>query len=50
LKSGLNKQQNIFQSLSKVNEAAVKGSYTLSHLTTSDSKPFTDGQFIKECV
>jgi hypothetical protein len=32
LKSGLNKQQNIFRSLSKVNETAVKANYALSHL------------------
>jgi hypothetical protein len=50
LKSGLNKQQNIFQSLSKVNETAVKAIYALSHLITSNSKPFTNGQFIKECL
>jgi hypothetical protein len=50
LRSGLNKQQNIFQSLSEVNETAVKASYALSHLLTSNSNPFTDGQFIKECL
>jgi hypothetical protein len=36
LKSGLNKQQNIFQSLSRVNEGAVKASYALSYLNASN--------------
>jgi hypothetical protein len=47
--SGLNKQQNIFQSLTKVNETPVKASYALSHLIASNSKSSTGGQFIKEC-
>jgi hypothetical protein len=50
LKSGLNKQQNIFQSLIRINETAVKSSYVLSHLIASNSKPLTDCQFIKECL
>jgi hypothetical protein len=48
--SCLNKQQNIFQSFSKVNETAMKASYALSHLIASNSKPFTYGQFIKACL
>jgi hypothetical protein len=28
----------------------VKASYALSHLTAHNSKPFIDGQFIKECL
>jgi hypothetical protein len=50
LKLGLNKRQHIFQFLIKENETAVKESYVLSHLMTSNSKPFTDGLFIKECL
>jgi hypothetical protein len=46
LKSNLNKQQNTFQSLSKVKKTAVKASYAFSHLITFNSKPFTDRQFI----
>jgi hypothetical protein len=33
-----------------INETAVKASYALSHLIACSSKPFTDGQFIKECL
>jgi hypothetical protein len=44
------KQQNIFQLLSKVNRTAVKASYALSNLIASNSKPFSDRQFIKECL
>jgi hypothetical protein len=51
LKSDLNKQQqNIFQSLSKINETAVEANYALSHLIASDSKPFAHGEFIDECL
>jgi hypothetical protein len=50
LKSGLNKQENIFQSRNKLNETAVKPSYVLPHLIAFNSKPFTDGKFIKECL
>jgi hypothetical protein len=28
----------------------VKASYALSHLIASNSKPFTDGKFIEECL
>jgi hypothetical protein len=45
-KSGPNKQQNTFQSLSTVNDTAEKASYALSQLTASNSKPFTDWKFI----
>jgi hypothetical protein len=50
LKSGLNRQQNIFQSLSKANETAMKASYALSYLIASNSNPFTDGHFVEECL
>jgi hypothetical protein len=43
-------QQNIFQSLIKVNMTEVKANYALSHLIASNSKLFTEGQFIKECL
>jgi hypothetical protein len=48
LKSGFNKQRKILQSLGKANYTAVKASYGLLHLILSNSKPFTDGQFIKD--
>jgi hypothetical protein len=50
LKSGLIKQQNIFHSLSEVNETVVKARYVLSSLTALNPKPFAYGQFIKECL
>jgi hypothetical protein len=50
MKSSLTKQQNIFQSATKTNESAVKASYTLAYILASRSKPFTDGEFIQECL
>ncbi|KZC15100.1 General transcription factor II-I repeat domain-containing protein 2 [Dufourea novaeangliae] len=50
LKSILQKQQSVFTKCVEDNTAAVKVSYILSHLIASRSKPFTEGEFISECL
>ena len=50
LKLGLKKQQFMFTKVSQESEAAVHASYVLSELIAKHSKPFTEGDFIKECL
>ncbi|XP_065650666.1 general transcription factor II-I repeat domain-containing protein 2-like [Hydra vulgaris] len=50
LKAKLKKQQNIFHFVNKPNELVVKASYNLAHLIAFHSRPFTDGEFIKNCL
>lgn len=50
LKSILQKQQSVFTKSVEDNTAAVKTSYILSHLIASKSKPFSEGEFINECL
>jgi hypothetical protein len=50
LKSCLEKQQNIFHQVNRINEDAVKASFVVSNMIACHSKPFTEGSFIKDCV
>lgn len=50
LKSNLKGQQSVFQRLVIQTTDNVKVSYILSKLIAENSKPFTDGLFIKECI
>ena len=50
LKLGLKIQQFMFTKVSQESEAAVHASYVLSELIAKHSKPFTEGDFIKECL
>lgn len=50
LKKGLKFQQSLFLNANKISDAAVKCSYVLSEKIARASKPFTDGEFIKECL
>lgn len=50
LKLGLKKQQLMFSKVMQESETAVHASYVLSELIAKHSKPFTDGDFIKECL
>ncbi|XP_065654957.1 general transcription factor II-I repeat domain-containing protein 2-like [Hydra vulgaris] len=50
LKAELKNQQNIFHFVNKSNELVVKASYNLAHLIAFHSRPFTDGEFIKNCL
>ncbi|XP_065676774.1 general transcription factor II-I repeat domain-containing protein 2-like [Hydra vulgaris] len=50
LKAKLKNQQNIFHFVNKSNELVIKPSYNLAHLITFHSRPFNDGEFIKNCL
>ncbi|UYV77688.1 hypothetical protein LAZ67_15001939 [Cordylochernes scorpioides] len=47
-KLGMKKQQFMFTKVSQESEAAVHASYVLSDMIAKHSKPFTEGDFIKE--
>ncbi|UYV65514.1 hypothetical protein LAZ67_3004575 [Cordylochernes scorpioides] len=49
-KLGMKKQQFMFTKVSQKSEAAVHASYVLSEMIAKHSKPFTEGDFIKECL
>ncbi|UYV85000.1 hypothetical protein LAZ67_X004213 [Cordylochernes scorpioides] len=49
-KLGMKKQQFMFTKVSQESEAAVHTSYVLSEMIAKHSKPFTEGDFIKECL
>ncbi|XP_074039888.1 general transcription factor II-I repeat domain-containing protein 2 [Leptinotarsa decemlineata] len=50
LKKQLKKQQNSFHKQNEDCEASVRVSYIISEKIAKKSKPFTDGEFIKECM
>jgi hypothetical protein len=50
LKSDLQQQQNIFTIATKSNEAAVHASFVISQIIAKKSKPFRDGEYVKECI
>ncbi|UYV64814.1 hypothetical protein LAZ67_3002058, partial [Cordylochernes scorpioides] len=49
-KFGMKKQQFMFTKVSQESEAAVHANYVLSEMIAKHSKPFTEGDFIKECL
>ncbi|UYV76789.1 hypothetical protein LAZ67_14002019 [Cordylochernes scorpioides] len=49
-KLGMKKQQFMFTKVSQESESAVHASYVLSEMIAKHSKPFTEGDFIKECL
>ena len=48
LKKSLFSQQKIFQKVTTQKGSIVKASYVVAYLITKKSKPFTDGEFIKQ--
>ena len=50
LKRELSVQQTIFTNTNSESEKAVRASFAISKLIANKYKPFTDGEFIKECV
>ena len=50
LKAGLNAQQNVFQRPTGEATAVVNASMRISHTIAQKMKPFTDGEYIKECL
>ncbi|XP_049748425.1 general transcription factor II-I repeat domain-containing protein 2B-like isoform X1 [Elephas maximus indicus] len=50
LKKGLKVLQHLSSNANKISDAAVKCSYVISEKIARAAKPFTDGEFIKECL
>lgn len=50
LQKGLLSQQELFHKASKDADAAVEASYVVSELIAKAGKPFTEGQFVKDCM
>ncbi|XP_072303167.1 general transcription factor II-I repeat domain-containing protein 2 [Eucyclogobius newberryi] len=50
LEAGLTSQQRFFTRARESNENATKASYEVATLIAKHSKPFTEGEFIKDCV
>ena len=48
--SNLEKQQSIFKKQNVETEKNTKASYVVSSLIAKKMKPFTDGEFVKECL
>jgi hypothetical protein len=46
----LQQLQNTFTVTTKTNEAAVQASFIISQIIAKKSKPFTDGEYVKECI
>lgn len=46
----LHTQQEVFTKLHAPRNAAVRTSYVISHKIARNSKPFSDGEFVKECL
>lgn len=50
LKKKLKAQQNVFCKPREINASTVKVSYVLSQMIAKSSKPFSEGDFIKDCL
>ena len=50
LLSNLERQQTTFNHNRDVSESALKASYYLAMEIAKESKPFSDGEFIKKCI
>jgi len=50
LKEGLLAQQNVFQKQAAQSNAVVTASFRISNIIAKNMKPFTDGDYIKECL
>jgi hypothetical protein len=46
----LQQLQNIFIIATKTNETALQASFIISQIIAKKSKPFTDGEYVKECI
>jgi hypothetical protein len=50
LKKSLKLQQSVFKEVSEDAESYVKVSYIIAQKIVKRSKPFSDGEFVKECL
>ncbi|XP_063768169.1 general transcription factor II-I repeat domain-containing protein 2-like [Eleginops maclovinus] len=46
----LQKQQGLFTKLHTSRDAATEASFVISHKIAKNSKPFSEGEFVKECL
>ena len=46
----LGKQQGCFTKLHAAKDAATRTSFVISHKIAQNSKPFSEGEFVKECM
>lgn len=47
---GLRKQQSVFTQSREVSDAAVKASYVIASQVALASKPYSEGEFVKNCM
>ncbi|XP_017770200.1 PREDICTED: general transcription factor II-I repeat domain-containing protein 2-like [Nicrophorus vespilloides] len=50
LKLDMQRQQNIFTVATKSNDAAIHASFAVSQIIAKNSKPHTDGEYVKKCM
>jgi hypothetical protein len=50
LKGSLKSQRNFFTKHKTINENALKASFIISQMIIKKSKPFAEGEFIKDCI
>ena len=50
LKSNLQSQQNIFQKAASEDKTIVNASLRISQIIAKKIKPFSDGEFVKDCL
>ena len=50
LKSNLQAQQNVFQKAASEDKAIVNASLRISQIIAKKIKPFSDGEFVKDCL
>jgi len=50
LKAGFTKQRNLFLNVNKSIEDSVRASFAISEMIAKSSRPFTEGQIVKECL
>uniref|UniRef100_A0A8C5BW02 SPIN-DOC-like zinc-finger domain-containing protein n=1 Tax=Gadus morhua TaxID=8049 RepID=A0A8C5BW02_GADMO len=50
LKRGYTAQQSVFTNLTKSGEAVTQASYVVAQEITRRSKPFSDGEFLRDCI
>ena len=50
LKVNFSGEQGLFTTIRKNESASVQTSFAISELIAQDSKPFTEGEFVKKCL
>ena len=50
LQTSLKKQQNIFTKQTMIQDSSTEASFVVAYKLAKHSKPFSDGEFVKECM